>query len=223
MTAFRRPAHWPDLDAWRALTEEQRQERTRTMIAAAAPVLGVQPTADGRHLEITPTVRAQVSSGRLYVSTIQITDDPAAVDTARERLAAAGWTIYPLESIAFEAVPTVRILLPGVYLDAYRAAPRPETAPDALHALLTAAEATGEGTRYKALLDVPADLLPALDAVALGHFNTWGDEHIRRRATMTAEERETLAHRARAAYAVHRQAHYPGARLRPADRPQERP
>lgn len=105
MPAPRRPAHWPDLDAWRALTEEERQERTHTLIAAAAPLLGTQPTADGRHLEITPTVRAQVSAGRLYVSTIQITDDPAAVDTAREQLAAAGWTVYPLDRIAFEAEP----------------------------------------------------------------------------------------------------------------------
>jgi hypothetical protein len=105
MPAPRRPAHWPDLDAWRALTEEERQERTRTLITAAAPLLGVQPTADGRYLEITPTVRAQVSHGRLYVSTVQITDDPAAVDTAREQLTAAGWTVYPLDRIAFEAEP----------------------------------------------------------------------------------------------------------------------
>jgi hypothetical protein len=101
-----RPADWPDLAAWRALTEEQRQERTRTLIAAAALLLGAQATADGRHLEITPVVTAQVSTGRLYVSTARHTDDPTAVDTARERLAAAGWTVYPRERHAFEAEPS---------------------------------------------------------------------------------------------------------------------
>lgn len=101
-----RPADWPNLVAWRALTEEQRQERTRALITAAAPLLGVQPTADGRHLEIPPNVGAQVSTGRLYVSTMRHGDDPGpAVDTARERLAAAGWTVYPLERHTFEAEP----------------------------------------------------------------------------------------------------------------------
>jgi hypothetical protein len=51
-------------------------------------------------------VTAQVSTGRLYVSTARHTDDPTAVDTARERLAAAGWTVYPRERHAFEAEPS---------------------------------------------------------------------------------------------------------------------
>lgn len=116
---------------------------------------------------------------------------------------------------------TARILVPGEYLDAYRAADRHEAAPDALHALLAAAEPTGEGSRRRATLDVPTGLLPALDAVAYAHFMAWGDEQDRRKHSMPHEERQALAHRARAAFMVHHQAKHPDARMRPLERPQE--
>jgi hypothetical protein len=123
-------------------------------------------------------------------------------------------------------VSTTRILVPGEYLDGYRAADHPKDVPDALHALLMAAEATGEGIRRHVVLDVPTDLLPALDTIAYGHFMSWGDEQDRRRHSMSRDERAVLAHRARAAFVVHNQAKRPGVRIRPVERPdtdQERP
>lgn len=114
---------------------------------------------------------------------------------------------------------TARILVPGVYLDGYRAADRPEDVPDALHDLLTAAEATGEGTRRHATLNVPTDLLPALGTVAYDHFMSWGGEQGRRRHSMTRDDRATLAARARAAFIVHHQAKHPGVRMRAVERP----
>lgn len=101
---------------------------------------------------------------------------------------------------------TARVLVPGPYLDAYRAADRHQAAPDALHALLAAAETIGEGHNRRALLDVPTDLLPALTAVALDHFSTWGDDYTHRRTTLPREEAETLRTAARAAFVVHQQA-----------------
>lgn len=73
-------------------------------------------------------------------------------------------------------MPTTRVLAPGDYLDAYRAAPRADGIPDALHTLLTDAETHREGRQRYASLDVPTDLLPALLAVTDGHFRTWGEE-----------------------------------------------
>jgi hypothetical protein len=101
---------------------------------------------------------------------------------------------------------TARILVPGAYLDAYRAADRHEAAPDALHALLSNAEPTGEGSNRCARLDVPTALLAALSAVALDHFNTWADEYTRRRTALPRDEAETLRSHARAAFPVHQQA-----------------
>jgi hypothetical protein len=116
-------------------------------------------------------------------------------------------------------VNTARILIPDEYLDGYLATNRPEGVPDALHALLADGEAGEEGMRRRVVFDVPTDLLPALAEVAYGHFMAWGNEQDRRKHSIARSERETLAHRARAAFAVYNQARPSGLRVRSAESP----
>jgi hypothetical protein len=115
-------------------------------------------------------------------------------------------------------VSTARILIPGEYLDGYLASDRPESVPEVLHALLADGEA-GEGVRRRVVLDVPTDLLPALAQIAYDHFMAWGNEQDRRKHSMSRSEREALAHRARAAFAVYNQARPSGLRVRSAESP----
>jgi hypothetical protein len=114
-------------------------------------------------------------------------------------------------------VSTARILIPGEYLDGYLAVGRPQGVPDALHALLTGGEAGEDGVRRRVVLDVPTDLLPALAEIAYGHFMSWGNEQDRRKHSMPRGERETLARRARAAFAIYNQARLSGLRVRSAE------
>lgn len=111
-----------------------------------------------------------------------------------------------------EPAPTTRVFIPGPYLNAYRAEPRPDNVPDALHALLTEGDISGEPSEHLAALDVPDALLPALAAVTYAHHSAWSDEH------EPTEERAMLA---RAALLVHGQAKYPSATTAHTD--QERP
>lgn len=103
------------------------------------------------------------------------------------------------------SAPTARILVPGAYLDAYRADPHPD-APAALHNMLTDATTTGEGTGRRATLDVPLKWLPDLAAITDDHFRTWGADYTRRRTTLPREEAEALAQSARMAFHTYQQA-----------------
>lgn len=102
---------------------------------------------------------------------------------------------------------TARILVPAVYLDACHADPHPDM-PRAVAALLANAEITGRGHNQHAVIHVPAEELPALDAVALTQFHAWGDAYTRRPASMPREDAEALRSLSRAAYQVHHQARY---------------
>lgn len=108
---------------------------------------------------------------------------------------------------------TVRILIPGGYLDKYREQEPADGVADELHHLLSTVAITGEGSGRKATLDVPVALLPSLAGVAYDHFMAWGDEQDRRKHNMPAEERSALARRAREAFLVFRQAKYPDPRM----------
>jgi hypothetical protein len=104
-------------------------------------------------------------------------------------------------------VPTARILIPAEYLDAHRADPHPDM-PAALLALLADADTIGPASNRRAVVHVPAEHLPALDAIALAQFTEWGDTYTRHRRNMPADEAEALRRLSRAAYQVHHQARY---------------
>lgn len=104
-------------------------------------------------------------------------------------------------------MPTARILVPAAYLAAYRTAPSPDM-PPAVHALLDAAEIIGREGNRRAVVHVPAEHLPALDAVALAQFSEWADACTYRPRSMPDDEAEALRLLSKAAYQVHHQARY---------------
>lgn len=66
-----------------------------------------------------------------------------------------------------------RVLIPGAFLDAWRADP-PAAAPEALRAILACAQTTGQDNHRRAALDVPAALLAPLAETAYELFAVWG-------------------------------------------------